>query len=214
MHGANPAGRPFRGDHASIIPDDTLYRVGFARGPESGSAHDGLLLPDCRITNAVKCLPPQNESSPSEVQTSHSYLATELGGLRSGAFVLALGTQSLDGSRAHVRRLALRPRGRAQDRPQAAARGFLPLQSLQHTDPAAVETHVSRHLRPCQGPTALGQVLACPSLGPKKGWHDRPRGPPLLAPTVFPQESLTFTYLTTGYLRHPAALCETGREGP
>lgn len=91
MHGANATGRPFRGDHAGIIPDDILYRFGFASGRESGSADEGLLLPDCRITNAVECLPPQNEPSPSEVQTCNPYLATELGGLPPGALVLALG---------------------------------------------------------------------------------------------------------------------------
>ena len=91
MLGANATGRPFRGDHAGIIPDDILYRFGFASGRESGSADEGLLLPDCRITNAVECLPPQNEPSPSEVQTCNPYLATELGGLPPGALVLALG---------------------------------------------------------------------------------------------------------------------------
>ena len=64
MHGADATGRPFTGHQAGIIVDDTLYRFGFASGPESRSADDGLLLLDCRITNAVKCLPPQNEPWP------------------------------------------------------------------------------------------------------------------------------------------------------
>jgi len=55
MHGANATGRPFTGDHAGIILYDTLYRFGFASGPESRSADDGLPLLDCRITNAVRC---------------------------------------------------------------------------------------------------------------------------------------------------------------
>jgi uracil-DNA glycosylase family 4 len=91
MHGANATGRPFRGDHAGIIPDDILYRFGFASGRESHSADDGLLLLDCRITNTVRCLPPPHKPSPSEVQTCNPYLAAELGELPPRALVLALG---------------------------------------------------------------------------------------------------------------------------
>jgi len=68
-NGVDATGRPFARHQAGIIVYDTLHRFGFASGRESRFAADGLLLLDCRITNAVKCLPPQNGPSPSEVQT-------------------------------------------------------------------------------------------------------------------------------------------------
>ncbi|MEZ5476901.1 MAG: uracil-DNA glycosylase family protein [Thiolinea sp.] len=60
MHGANASGRPFTGDHAGILLYQTLHKFGFADRPQSLHKDDGLTLLDCRITNAVKCLPPQN----------------------------------------------------------------------------------------------------------------------------------------------------------
>ncbi|MBS1146191.1 MAG: hypothetical protein H6R08_367, partial [Proteobacteria bacterium] len=58
MHGANRSGRPFTGDHAGILLYQTLHRFGYASAPQSVAADDGLQLIGCRITNAVKCLPP------------------------------------------------------------------------------------------------------------------------------------------------------------
>ncbi len=91
MHGANATGRPFTGDHAGIILYDTLYRYGFASAAESISADDGLVLKNCRITNAVKCLPPANKPVGSEVNECNSYLAEELSALEPGSVILALG---------------------------------------------------------------------------------------------------------------------------
>jgi uracil-DNA glycosylase family 4 len=91
MHGANASGRPFTGDFAGILLYATLHRFGFASGAESRSADDGLVLYDCRITNAVKCLPPGNKPSLEEVRTCNPYLAAELNTLPQGAVVLALG---------------------------------------------------------------------------------------------------------------------------
>ena len=91
MHGANASGRPFTGDFAGILLYATLYRFGFASRAESRSAEDGLMLFDCRITNAVKCLPPANKPDLDEVRTCNPYLAAELAGLPAGAVVLALG---------------------------------------------------------------------------------------------------------------------------
>jgi len=92
LHGANATGRPFTGDHAGILLYETLHRFGFASQPESVSARDGLKLRNCRITNAVKCLPPANKPTGAEVNTCNRYLATELAGLPAQAVVLALGT--------------------------------------------------------------------------------------------------------------------------
>jgi uracil-DNA glycosylase family 4 len=91
MHGANATGRPFTGDHAGILLYETLFATGFATQPESLSADDELQLPDCRITNAVRCLPPGNKPVGLEVNTCNPFLAEELARLPVGAVVLTLG---------------------------------------------------------------------------------------------------------------------------
>lgn len=91
MHGANRTGRPFTGDYAGVLLYETLYRFGFASSPVSEHAQDGLELVDCRITNAVKCLPPQNKPDPSEIIQCNNYLHNELNKLDKQTAVLALG---------------------------------------------------------------------------------------------------------------------------
>lgn len=91
MHGANATGRPFTGDHAGILLYRTLHKFGFATAPESRSANDNLALRDCRITNAVKCLPPANKPTPVEVRNCNSYLAQDIESLPIGAVIIALG---------------------------------------------------------------------------------------------------------------------------
>ncbi len=91
MHGANRTGRPFTGDHAGILLYETLHRFGFSSAAESRSADDGLQLLDCRITNAVKCLPPDNKPVGAEINTCNRFLANELDALEGGSVVLALG---------------------------------------------------------------------------------------------------------------------------
>ena len=90
-HGANASGRPFTGDFAGILLYQTLYDLALATAPESTSVDDGLRLLGCRITNAVKCLPPQNKPTTLEVQTCNHYLASELESLPQGGVFLALG---------------------------------------------------------------------------------------------------------------------------
>jgi len=92
MHGANATGRPFTGDHAGILLYQTLHEFGFASQPESVSAADGLELLDCRITNAVRCLPPQNKPVGAEINACNEYLADELRTLDTTSVVLALGS--------------------------------------------------------------------------------------------------------------------------
>lgn len=91
MHGANQTGRPFTGDHAGILLYQMLHRYGFATADRSLSADDGLQLKDARITNAVKCLPPDNKPVGAEINTCNSYLANELQTLPAKSVVLALG---------------------------------------------------------------------------------------------------------------------------
>ncbi len=96
MHGANRTGRPFTGDYAGNLLYATLHRFGFATSANpldaAGQANAGLSLRDCRITNAVRCLPPQNKPETAEVKRCNAYLAAELDTLPHGAAVLALGT--------------------------------------------------------------------------------------------------------------------------
>lgn len=91
-HGANATGRPFTGDYAGILLYETLHKFGFASQPQSTSAEDALRLDGCRITNAVKCLPPENKPTPIEVKTCNRYLAAELQALPADAVIVALGT--------------------------------------------------------------------------------------------------------------------------
>ena len=91
LHGANRTGRPFTGDHAGILLYRTLHAAGFATLPESVARDDGLRLVDCRITNAVKCLPPGNKPLPAEVRRCNRFLLAELKRLPSDAVVVALG---------------------------------------------------------------------------------------------------------------------------
>ena len=104
-HGANATGRPFTGDFAGILLYRTLHALGLASAAESLRRDDDLELLGCRITNAVKCLPPQNKPTTSEVNTCNGFLAAELASLPTGAVVLALGTVA---HRAVLRAFALR----------------------------------------------------------------------------------------------------------
>jgi uracil-DNA glycosylase family 4 len=91
MHGANATGRPFTGDYAGILLYRTLFDFGFANRPSAEHVSDGLSLQDCRITNAVKCLPPQNKPVGAEINACNAFLAEELADLPATAVIVALG---------------------------------------------------------------------------------------------------------------------------
>ncbi|HHM06226.1 MAG TPA: uracil-DNA glycosylase [Gammaproteobacteria bacterium] len=91
FHGANATGRPFTGDHAGILLYQTLHEFGFSNRPVSAHRNDGLVLTRCRITNAVKCVPPGNKPLGEEVRQCSTFLQQELRALPAGAVVLALG---------------------------------------------------------------------------------------------------------------------------
>ena len=91
MHGANRSGRPFTGDHAGILLYQMLHQYGFASDDKSTSVDDGLKLLDGRITNAVKCLPPDNKPVGAEINTCNTFLANELSLLPENSVVMALG---------------------------------------------------------------------------------------------------------------------------
>ncbi len=95
MHGANRTGRPFTGDYAGELLYSTLHKFGFATQPTTvkadGALDTRLKLVNCRISNAVKCLPPQNKPTPDEIRTCNQYLAGELAALPASTAILTLG---------------------------------------------------------------------------------------------------------------------------
>lgn len=78
MHGANRTGRPFTGDQAGVLLYQMLHEFGFATVSESVSATDELELTGARITNAVKCLPPQNKPTGAEIRSCNRFLLAEM----------------------------------------------------------------------------------------------------------------------------------------
>ena len=91
MHGANKTGRPFTGDHAGILLYKTLYKYGFSNLETSHSVNDSLILKNCSITNAVKCLPPDNKPNHEEINNCNKFLKSEINKLKKESILLALG---------------------------------------------------------------------------------------------------------------------------
>jgi len=91
LKGANRTGRPFTGDFAGELLYRTLIDFGFAEGRYGQSPDDGLRLLDCRITNAVRCVPPENKPTPAEIKTCRPFLAREIAAAGHLRAILALG---------------------------------------------------------------------------------------------------------------------------
>jgi len=91
LKGANRTGRPFTGDYAGDLLYATLTQFGFARGIYGASAGDGFALVDCRVTNAVRCVPPENKPDPPEIAACRPFLAAEIAGMARLRVILALG---------------------------------------------------------------------------------------------------------------------------
>ncbi len=91
VRGANRTGRPFTGDFAGVLLYRTLPRFGFATGVYGAAPDDGLSLQSCRVTNAVRCVPPGNLPTTAEIATCNPFLAAELGAMPNLRAVLALG---------------------------------------------------------------------------------------------------------------------------
>lgn len=90
LHGANNTGRPFTADYAGDLLYPTLIKFGFAKGNYAERADDGLQLIDARITNAVRCVPPENKPTPAEIKICNQFLQSELKALQPPVIV-ALG---------------------------------------------------------------------------------------------------------------------------
>ena len=91
LHGANATGLPFTGDHAGIMLYKMLYKYEFSNKEDSIAVNDGLRLKKCRITNAVRCLPPKNKPIAEEVNNCNRYLVEELKNIDKKGVILCLG---------------------------------------------------------------------------------------------------------------------------
>lgn len=92
LRGANRTGRPFTGDGAGEVLYAGLLKAGFANGVYAARADDSLELVSCRITNAIRCVPPANRPSAAEVNTCRRFLSAEIAALAALEAILALGT--------------------------------------------------------------------------------------------------------------------------
>ena len=113
LKGANRTGRPFTGDFAGDLLYRTLLEFGFASGHYGQRPDDGLTLNGCRITNAVRCVPPENKPTPAEIKTCRQFLAGEIGAGGGPRAILALGRIAHDST---VAALGQRP-SRSEIRP-------------------------------------------------------------------------------------------------
>ena len=91
LTGANRTGRPFTGDHAGELLYSTLIEFGFATGTYAAHSADGLMLVDCMISNAVRCVPPENKPTPVEIKTCRQFLSARITALPRLEAIVALG---------------------------------------------------------------------------------------------------------------------------
>ena len=105
MHGANRTARPFTGDWAGDLLYSTLDKFGFSEGSYGGEADDGLTLKSALITNAVRCLPPQNKPVGAECAACRPFLTEQIRSLQNLRAIMTLGKISHDNT---VRALGLK----------------------------------------------------------------------------------------------------------
>lgn len=91
VQGANRTGRPFTGDYAGVLLYETLLKFKFAHGRYEAHPDDGLTLTDCRITNAVRCVPPENKPLPVEINTCRDFLKDTIAEMPKLKALIALG---------------------------------------------------------------------------------------------------------------------------
>jgi uracil-DNA glycosylase len=96
LRGANRTGRPFTGDYAGDLLYATLVKFGFASGAYRADPADGLVLKDCMITNAVRCVPPENKPLPAEIRTCNRFLASQISMMPRLSAIITLGRVAHD----------------------------------------------------------------------------------------------------------------------
>lgn len=108
LRGANRTGRPFTGDYAGDLLYATLAKFGFSRGTFAARPDDGLALDGCMVTNAVRCVPPENKPTPAEIRTCRPFLSARMAALADLRAIVCLGRIAHDStlSALEVRRAA------------------------------------------------------------------------------------------------------------
>jgi uracil-DNA glycosylase family 4 len=96
LRGANRTGRPFTGDYAGDLLYETLIEFGFAKGKYEARPDDGLKLIEARITNAVRCVPPENKPTPAEIKICNSFLGNTIAQMPKLDVIVALGRVAHD----------------------------------------------------------------------------------------------------------------------
>ena len=96
LHGANKTGRPFTGDYAGDLLYATLEKYGFSNGKYASAPNDGLKLKRTAITNAVRCVPPQNKPVGAEIRACRPFLANQIAEMKKLKVILCLGRISHD----------------------------------------------------------------------------------------------------------------------
>ncbi|MEI6730692.1 MAG: uracil-DNA glycosylase [Pseudomonadota bacterium] len=96
LKGANQSGRPFTGDYAGIILYSALQKYAFAQGEYDPAkffvgGKDGFSLNNCRVTNSVRCVPPDNKPTPSEITTCNNFLSNEIAAMKRLKVIVSLG---------------------------------------------------------------------------------------------------------------------------
>jgi len=129
LQGANRTGRPFTGDYAGVLLYNTLKEFGFARGEYQERPDDGLMLIDARISNAVRCVPPENKPTPQEITTCRDFLTATLAEMKRLEIIVPLGRIAHDSV---VRTLGARPASVAFGHGAAHALGRLRLIDSYH----------------------------------------------------------------------------------
>lgn len=125
LRGANRTGRPFTGDFAGDLLYETLLACGLAEGTYAQHADDGLRLVGCAITNAVRCVPPQNKPTPAEITTCRSFLDATIKSLPNLLAIVALGRIAHESIvRALGRKLADLPFAHGREHVLAETGGF------------------------------------------------------------------------------------------
>jgi uracil-DNA glycosylase family 4 len=94
LKGANQTGRPFTGDYAGLILYHSLGKYGFAKGDYKERADDGFEPVNCRVTNAVRCVPPENKPEPSEINKCNNFLREEIAQMKNLRVIISLGLVS------------------------------------------------------------------------------------------------------------------------
>ena len=159
MQGANRTGRPFTGDYAGDLLYATLLEYGFAKGVYQARPDDGLKLVDCRISNAVRCVPPQNKPLPAEINTCRQFLVTTIATMPKLRAIVALGRIAHESTlKALGLRNAAAPfgHGAVHERRRHQALRQLSLLALQHEYAGADAGDVSQ--RVCEGAQGSGFV--------------------------------------------------------